>query len=100
VGFSFKYLILTLIFGGVIAGAFALHRLQPQAHKTCNYKNWAAPCHTEGWSVDWTDVTAGGVVIVLAIGAGVAGGTREKKQKMKKAAAQSARQPQRPQRAT
>ena len=97
-GFSFKYAILALIFGGVIAGAVALHRLQPQAHKTCDYKNWAAPCHTSGWSVDWTDVTAGGVVIVAALAVGVIVGTREKKQRQRKTAA-LARQSQRAQRA-
>jgi hypothetical protein len=87
VGFSVKHAILVLIFGGVIAGAFALHRLQPQAHKTCNYKNWAAPCHTSGWSVDWTDVTAGGIVLVAAIAAGLIGGTRKKQHTRKKTAA-------------
>lgn len=93
-GFSIKYAVLVLIFGGVIAGAFALHRLQPQARKTCNYTNWAAPCHNSGWSVDWTDVTAGGVVIVASIAAGVIGGTRKKQQTRKKtsrSAAQSQR---------
>lgn len=86
-GFSLKYFVLVLIFGAVIAGAVSLHRLQPQASKTCNYKNWAAPCHTSGWHVDWTDVTLGGVVIVGSIAAGVIGGTRKKQKTRKKTAA-------------
>ena len=93
-GFSIKTAVLVLVFGGVIALAFSLHRLQPQAHKICNYTNWAAPCHTSGWHVDWTDVTAGAVVLVASVGSGVIVGTRKKKKttrKMSSSAPQSQR---------
>lgn len=79
VGFSIKTAILVIVFGGVVAGAFSLHRLQPQAHRTCYYKNWSSPCHTSGWHVDWTDVTAGGIVIVAAVGSGLIVGNRNKR---------------------
>jgi hypothetical protein len=84
VGFSIKTAVLVLVFGAVVAGAFSLHRLQPQAHKICNYKNWAAPCHTSGWHVDWTDVTAGAAVLVASVGSGLIVGTRKKKTKTRK----------------
>jgi hypothetical protein len=92
VGFSIKTAVLILVFGGVIAGAFALHRLQPQANRTCHYKNWTSPCHTSGWHVDWTDVTAGGVVIVAAVAGGLIVGNRNKR---KMTASRSAAQSQR-----
>jgi LPXTG-motif cell wall-anchored protein len=79
VGFSVKTAVLVLVFGAVIAAGFSFHRLQPQAHKTCNYKNWAAPCRTSGWHVDWTDVSAFVVVGVAAIGGGLIVGTRRRK---------------------
>lgn len=79
VGFSIKTAILVLVFGGVVALAFSLHRLQPQAAKSCNYKNWQAPCHQSGWHVDYTDVAAGVVVIVGAIGGGLFVGSRNKR---------------------
>jgi len=90
VGFSVKAAVLTLIFGAVVAGAFALHRLQPQAHKTCNYKNWAAPCHTSGWHVDWTDVTAFAIVLGASVAAGLIAGNRHKR-KMSASSPQSHR---------
>ena len=79
VGFSVKTAVLVLVFGAVIAAAFSFHRLQPQARKTCDYKNWAAPCRTSGWHVDWTDVGAFVVVGVAAIGGGLIVGTRKRK---------------------
>jgi hypothetical protein len=93
VGFSIKTAVLVLVFGAVIAAAFSLHRLQPQAHKTCNYTNWQAPCHTSGWHVDWTDVSAGVVVLVASVGSGLIVGTRTKKKtrKMSSAAPRSQR---------
>jgi hypothetical protein len=78
-GFSIKTAVLVLVFGAVLAGAFSLHRLQPRTRKTCNYKNWAAPCRTSGWHVDWTDVGAFIVVGVAAVGGGLVVGTRNKK---------------------
>jgi LPXTG-motif cell wall-anchored protein len=78
-GFSVKTAVLVLVFGAVIAAAFSFHRLQPQTHKTCNYKNWAAPCRTSGWHVDWTDVSAFVVAGVAAIGGGLIVGTRKKR---------------------
>lgn len=78
-GFSVKTAVLVLVFGAVIAAAFSLHRLQPQAHKTCDYKNWAAPCRTSGWHIDWTDVSAFVVVGVAAVGGGLIVGSRKRK---------------------
>lgn len=86
-GFSVKTAVLVLIFGGVIAGAFALHRLQPQAKRTCNYTNWSSPCHTSGWHVDYTDVSAGVVVLIASVGSGLIVGTRSKKKQQRKLSA-------------
>jgi beta-lactamase superfamily II metal-dependent hydrolase len=91
VGFSIKTAILVLIFGGVIAGGFALHRLQPQAKRTCRYTNWASPCHTSGWHVDYTDVSAGVVVLIASLGSGLIVGTRSKKKQQRKMSAAAQR---------
>jgi hypothetical protein len=94
VGFSIKTAVLVIVFGAVVAGAFSLHRLQPQVRKNCNYKNWAAPCHHSGWHVDWADVIAGAAVLVASVGSGLVVGTRQKKKttrKMSSAAPQSQR---------
>lgn len=90
-GFSVRAAVLTLVFGGVVALAFALHRLQPQAHKTCYYKNWASPCRTSGWHVDWTDVTAFAIVLGASIAAGLIVGNRHKRKMSASARAQSHR---------
>ena len=93
-GFSIKTAVLVLVFGAVVAGAFSLHRLQPQVRKNCNYTNWAAPCHHSGWHADWADVTAGAVVLVASVGSGLIVGTWKKKKtttKMSSAAPQSQR---------
>ncbi len=79
VGFSVKTAVLVLVFGAVVAGAFSLHRLQPQARKMCNYTNWQAPCHTSGWHVDYVDVTAGGLVLVAAVAGGLIVGNRSRR---------------------
>jgi ribose/xylose/arabinose/galactoside ABC-type transport system permease subunit len=92
VGFSVKTAVLVLVFGVVIAAAFSFHRLQPQAHKTCNYKNWAAPCRTSGWHVDWTDVSA----FVIAGGAAIAGGLIVGSRNRKRSTAAAARVSTRP----
>ena len=92
-GFSVKTAVLVLVFGAVVAGAFSLHRVQPQVRKSCNYANWAAPCHHSGWHVDWADVTAGAAVLVASVGSGLLVGTRQKKKtrKLSSAAPQSQR---------
>ena len=92
-GFSIKTAVLVLIFGAVIAGAFSLHRLQPQANRTCRYTNWSSPCHTSGFHVDYTDVSAGVVVLIASVGSGLIVGTRKKKKsrKMRSAAPHSQR---------
>jgi hypothetical protein len=81
VGFSIKTAVLVLVFGAVVAGAFALHRLQPQVRKNCDYTNWSAPCYHSGWHVDWADVTAGAAALVASVGSGLIVGTRQKKKK-------------------
>ena len=78
-GFSLKTTVLVLVIGVVPVGAVSLHRLQPQAHRICYYKNWASPCHTSGWHADWTDITAFGVVLIAAIAAGVIRGNWKRK---------------------
>jgi hypothetical protein len=78
VGFSVKLAVWVLVIGGVLAGAFSLHRLQ-SSHPTCHYKNWTAPCRTSGIHADWVDISAVGVVVVAAIAAGVIGGSWKRK---------------------
>jgi hypothetical protein len=73
--FSVKPAVLVLVVGALLAGAFSLHRIHP---KTCNYRNWRAPCHTSGVRVDWTDVSAFGIALAAAIAAGLIGGNRNR----------------------
>jgi hypothetical protein len=79
VGFSRKTAVPVLLVGVVMAAAFSLHRLQAPAHRICNYRNWQAPCHTSGFHADWVDIGAFGVVLVVAIAAGVIKGSWKRK---------------------
>jgi hypothetical protein len=72
--FSVKAAVLVLVVGALLVGAFSLHRIHP---RTCNYRNWAAPCRTTGFHADWTDLSALFVVLGTAIAAGVIGGRRK-----------------------
>ena len=78
VGFSVKTAVLVLVVGAILVGAFSLHRLQG-SHPNCHYRNWDAPCRTSGFHVNWTDISALGGVVVVAIAAGFIRGSRKRK---------------------